>query len=135
MNELDNVVTMIEAVIAISPDKQWILQGEPSNESEFASMVYCVVGADEDGSAILSNDPADVGMSWTTLKAKYDELVSSRPLLLLRRERDRLLAETDWWVLPDRIPTEEQLAYRQELRDITETYSSLDDVVFPTKPV
>jgi len=28
----------------------------------------------------------------------------------------------------------EQIAYRQALRDITETYTSLDDVVWPVKP-
>ena len=52
----------------------------------------------------------------------------------LRIERNRLIAETDWWVLSDRTPTDAQLAYRQALRDITNTYSSLDDVVWPEKP-
>jgi hypothetical protein len=52
----------------------------------------------------------------------------------LREERDIKIANTDWWVLPDRTATDEQLAYRQALRDITDTYSSLDDVVWPEKP-
>ena len=52
----------------------------------------------------------------------------------LRQVRDQMLAETDWWVLPDRTATDEQTAYRQALRDITDTYSSLDTVVWPTKP-
>ena len=52
----------------------------------------------------------------------------------LRDERNQRLADTDWWVLPDRTATDEQLAYRQALRDITDTYSSLDDVVWPEKP-
>jgi hypothetical protein len=52
----------------------------------------------------------------------------------LREIRNIKLAETDWWVLPDRTPTDEQLAYRQALRDITNTYNSLEDVVWPTKP-
>jgi hypothetical protein len=30
--------------------------------------------------------------------------------------------------------TEEQIAYRQALRDITNLYSSLDEVVWPVKP-
>jgi hypothetical protein len=51
----------------------------------------------------------------------------------LRADRDRRLAETDWWVLPDRTPTEAQLAYRQALRDITNTYTSIEDVVWPQK--
>jgi len=52
----------------------------------------------------------------------------------LRAERNALLSSTDWWVLPDRTPTQEQLDYRQALRDITNTYQSLDTVVWPTKP-
>jgi len=57
-------------------------------------------------------------------------------LRVLRGQRDYLLAQTDWWVLPDRTATAEQTAYRQALRDITDTYSSMDDDGFawPTKP-
>jgi len=62
------------------------------------------------------------------------EDIAAGNLRMLRRERDRLIAETDWWVLPDRTPTQEQLDYRQALRDITSTYSSIEDVVWPTKP-
>ena len=54
----------------------------------------------------------------------------------LRNERNRLLVETDWTQLPD-VPEETKNAwqtYRQELRDITKTYQSLDTVVWPTKP-
>lgn len=52
----------------------------------------------------------------------------------LRAKRNELLAETDWWVLPDRTATQAQLDYRQALRDITQTYSNVRDVVWPTKP-
>jgi hypothetical protein len=52
----------------------------------------------------------------------------------LRRERDKRLAETDWWANSDLTMTQAQIDYRQALRDITNTYSSPDDVVWPTKP-
>ena len=68
------------------------------------------------------------------IQAKIAELQAAEPLRLLRIQRNRLLAETDWWVLPDRTPTQEQLDYRQALRDITNTYTSLDDVIWPEKP-
>lgn len=55
-------------------------------------------------------------------------------LASLRQQRDLLLAATDWWVLPDRTPTQEQLDYRQALRDITDSYTSIHDVVWPTEP-
>ena len=54
----------------------------------------------------------------------------------LRNERNRLLVETDWTQLPD-VPETTKNAwqtYRQELRDITKTYQSIDNVVWPTKP-
>ncbi len=52
----------------------------------------------------------------------------------LRAERDALIAATDWWVLPDRTATPEQLAYRQALRDITNNFDATVDVVFPSNP-
>lgn len=66
--------------------------------------------------------------------AEVARIEAGKPLALLREARDLRLAQTDWWVLPDRTATSAQLAYRQALRDITETYTSLDDVVWPVKP-
>ena len=66
--------------------------------------------------------------------AKYNELVNAEPMRLLRAERNRRLANTDWWASSDLTMTEAQTAYRQALRDITNTYTSLDDVVWPEEP-
>ena len=63
-----------------------------------------------------------------------DAAVAEGNLIALRNERNALLASTDWWASSDLTMTAEQTAYRQALRDITNTYSSLDDVVWPTKP-
>lgn len=60
--------------------------------------------------------------------------LAQQELAALRRERDVRIAATDWWALLDRNPTPEQLAYRQALRDITNSYASLNDVVWPEKP-
>ncbi len=68
------------------------------------------------------------------IAAKRAEIEAQRPLKLLRIERNRLLAETDWWASSDLTMTDAQTAYRQALRDITDSYTSLDDVVWPTKP-
>ena len=51
-----------------------------------------------------------------------------------RKERNTLLAETDWWANSDITMTEERRVYRQALRDITNTYNSYLDVVWPEKP-
>lgn len=61
-------------------------------------------------------------------------MTAEQKLNRLREERDILLMSTDVWALQDRTMTEEQTAYRQALRDITDTYTSLDDVVWPEKP-
>lgn len=52
------------------------------------------------------------------VELKIKEIIQNAPMNILRQERDRRIAETDWWVLPDRNPTSEQLAYRQALRDL-----------------
>jgi hypothetical protein len=113
---------------------EWVLRGEPTNEAEFNAMFSKVVGADENNTAIESSDPADFGVTWAEVKAKYDELVAAEPLRLLRVERNQRLANTDWWASSDLTMTEAQTAYRQALRDITDTYTSLDDVVWPEVP-
>ena len=110
---------------------EWVLRGEPTTEAEFNKMFRKVTGVDANGSAIES---ADHGIAWATVAAKRDELIAAQPMKLLRAERDRKLAETDWWAVADRTMTAEQTAYRQALRDITNSYTSLDDVVWPTKP-
>ena len=67
--------------------------------------------------------------------AKYNELVNAYPMRLLRAERNQRLANTDWWASSDLTMTEAQTDYRQALRDVTDTYTSLDDVVWPEEPV
>ena len=52
----------------------------------------------------------------------------------LRTTRDDMLAKTDWWASSDLTMTDAQKKYRQDLRDITKTYKSLDDVKWPTEP-
>jgi len=67
---------------------------------------------------------------------KYDEaaVITEANMMALRVERNRRLANTDWWASSDLTMTAEQIAYRQALRDITENYTSLDDVVWPVNP-
>ena len=113
---------------------EWVLRGEPTTDAEFKEMFRKVTGADANGTAIESDNPADWGTTWAEVSAKKDELVAAEPLRQLRAERNRRIAETDWWASSDLTMTAEQTAYRQALRDITNSYSSLDDVVWPTKP-
>ena len=113
---------------------EWVLRGEPTTEAEFNEMFRKVTGADANGTAIESSDPDDFGTTWAAVSAKVTEMVAAEPMKLLRAERDRLIAATDWWASSDLTMTAEQTAYRQALRDITDNATSLDDVVWPTKP-
>ena len=113
---------------------KWVLRGEPTTEAEFNQMFYKITGSDASGTSIESNDPADFGVTWTQVKAKIAELEAAEPMRLLRAERNQRLANTDWWASSDLTMTAEQTAYRQALRDITNTYTSLDDVVWPEEP-
>ena len=110
------------------------LAGEPTSEEEFQSLFVKYVGRDENEVAIESSDPSDFGVTWEQIEAKLIELETEIPLTELRTERTRRLEETDWWALSDQTMTEEQIEYRQALRDITENYTSLDNVVWPEKP-
>lgn len=110
---------------------QWVLRGDPTTEAEFGTMFRKVTGSDANGTAIESTDH---DVTWAAVSAKRDALVAAEPMKLLRAERDRLIAATDWWASSDLTMTAEQSAYRQALRNVTATATSLDDVVWPSKP-
>jgi hypothetical protein len=113
---------------------EWVLRGEPTTEAEFNEMFRKVTGADANGLAIESSNPSDWGTTWSAVKAKSDELKAAEPMKLLRAERDKRLAEVDWWASSDLTMNSARTTYRQALRDITSSATSLDDVTWPTKP-
>ena len=89
------------------------------------------------GADAVASDANGNGVSWdaSAVATKQTELQAAEDLRQLREERDRLLAETDWWMFSDTAtPTQAQLDYRQALRDITKSYIKLDGASFPTKP-
>ena len=60
-----------------------------------------------------------------------------RAIASLRQDRNRLLAETDFYALSDVTMSEEIKQYRQDLRDITvglDTEKKVKAKKFPTKP-
>ena len=52
----------------------------------------------------------------------------------IRLKRNSLLAKTDMWGLADFPATEEQLNYRQALRDVPQQTGFPTDINWPTKP-
>ena len=70
-----------------------------------------------------------------------DEVINDEEnLMALRARRNEMLAGSDWIVIREREEggTVKNFAdwkeYRQKLRDITNTYKSLDKVKWPTAP-
>jgi len=81
------------------------------------------------------------------VNAKIKELETAEPFLLLRRERNRLIAETDWTQLKDIdldiIRERNWKNYRQALRDLPDKSNpklnsmgelDMSSVTWPTKP-
>ena len=120
---------------------EWTMTGEPTSKEEFNAQFKKVTGVDSNGTGILSSDPKDFGTTWAKVSKKQKELTDAEPMVELRKQRDLLLAETDWMSLPDS-PTmsDDMKAYRQALRDITKDAKPtlkdgvLGNVTFPTKP-
>lgn len=102
----------VEALLALRPNAEWVLRGD---ELEWL-------------------DTEQTEPTEAEITAKIAELEAAEPMRLLRAERNQRLANTDWWASSDLTMTAEQTAYRQALRDITDTYTSLDDVVWPEEP-
>ena len=124
---------------------EWVLRGEPTNEEEFNQMFRNFTGADANGSAIESVDPKDWGTTWEKVTAEKKKLTDAEPMRLLRLERNRLLAESDWMANSDVTMPDEGKTYRQQLRDFPASPKinpqlkddgtlNMTSVSWPTKP-
>ena len=136
-------MTTIATALTSLGIKEWVLRGEPTSEDEFNSMFRKVTGEDSSGSAIESSNPSDWGTTWNAVSNEKTLLQSREPMRLLRVERDRLLAETDWTALGDVTMANNMKTYRQALRDLPassdpklDSNGGLDmsSVTFPSKP-
>ena len=110
----------------------FILSGTPTNAPEFKEMYK---KAQDDGT-----HAPDTSITWTQVKSKVTEVKEEYNLIFLRQKRDLLLQQSDWIVIKEREEGgsvsnfADWKKYRQELRDITKTYKSLEDVKWPTAP-
>jgi hypothetical protein len=100
-----------DALISLRPGAEWVLRGD---DLEWLDSVQ--------------TEP-----SQAEINAEVLALADAEPMRALREERNRLLAETDWWAVSDLVMSDERTAYRQALRDFP---SAVDvaDPVWPTKP-
>jgi len=91
---------------------------------------------------VITEYPGDIP-SQEDLNTWTAEYVPAKAMADLREERNRRLAETDWWASSDLTMSDEQKAYRQALRDLPATAPKppVDDIeamkswpVWPDKP-
>ena len=122
---------------------EWVLRGEPTKESEFKEMFRKVTGADENGSAIETDDTSKWGVTWKQVSDKMTAIDAAAPMKELRKQRDAKLAETDWTALGDVTMADNMKTYRQALRDLpahkdgknaTLKDGVLENVKWPQKP-
>ena len=64
----------------------------------------------------------------------WNDDAPNRRMTELRRQRDVLLAETDWMANSDVTMSDEWKAYRQALREIPQQSGFPNNITYPTKP-
>lgn len=112
------MITKADAVLALKPGATWTIRDD-------------VLEWQDD----KITKPTDA-----EIKKKYDELVANESLNELRQVRNMKLRDTDWVVIKEREEGgsvsnfADWKTYRQALRDITDSATSLDDVTWPEKP-
>jgi len=77
------------------------------------------------------NDPQPTAEE---LQAEIARLEAAQPMVELRQQRNRLIAETDYLALSDATLTDEMTTYRQTLRDLPANTTDPANPVWPTKP-
>jgi hypothetical protein len=110
-----------KAILKINPNAQFNYQDENIDSIEWHNGTTPIPKAD--------------------IQAQFPIVELDMAMQDLRAKRNNLLADTDYTVLQDSTYTDEQVAewviYRQELRDLTNgltTVEQVDDVIWPTKP-
>jgi len=101
------------------------------NGDEFAPKIIWTDTTTKTIVALTEEECAELETIRAAQPSEADVLLSG-----LREVRNTKLAETDWTQSRDVTLTNDAdwATYRQALRDITDTYSDLDSVVWPTKP-
>ena len=109
--------TVIKAILKINPNAE------------------VSVSADDINTIVWENGTTPIPKA--DIEAKIPEVELDNAMADLRQKRNAKLAETDLHGMSDRTMSAEMATYRQELRDLTNgltTVEQVNAVVFPTKP-
>ena len=86
---------------------------------------------------VVAGDSVGVGDTYkdsTFTATTVSSIGADAKWIALRKTRNDLLTETDWWGVSDRTMTDAQKKYRQDLRDLPSTTSDPEDTIWPNKP-
>ena len=111
------------ALLNLKPGAQWVLRG-----TEYSGLTW--------------RDKDQTKPTETEINSKISELNAAEPMRLLREERNRRIALTDWRASSDLTLSNAWKTYRQALRDITKQTPQLNknyeldltSVSWPTEP-
>ena len=112
------------ALVALKPGAEWVLRG-----TEYSGLEWL--------------DSSQTKPTETEINSKIASLDSAEPMRLLRVERDKRNANTDWRASSDLTLADAWKTYRQALRDLPasatpklDSYYELDltSVTWPTEP-
>ena len=113
------MITKVNALQSLRPGAEWVLRGD-----------------DLEWLDSIQTEPTE-----EEIQAKIVELTAAEPIRLLRVERDRRIALTDWRFRSDLTPSQAWIDYCQALRDLPATATpaldengNLTGVTWPTPP-
>ena len=86
------------ALQSLKPGAEWVLRG-----GDYSGLEWLDSGQQPTKTEVVD---------------KIAELDAAEPMRLLRIERNKKIAETDWRMLPDQTPSDDWINYRQALRDL-----------------
>ncbi len=109
------MTNILKAILAIDPNAKCSVSNNDINSIQWTSTPISV---------------ADIQAQFTAVE--FDTAMED-----LRTKRNKLLIETDWMANSDVTMSETIITYRQDLRDITNGLTTVEDVnavTWPTKP-
>ena len=108
---------IIQAIFKINPNAECVVGGHSLDEIQWLNGTTPIPKAD--------------------IEAQLPAVELDKAMADLRSKRNQLLQDTDFHALSDNTMSADMTTYRQELRDITNGITTVEQanaVVFPTKP-
>ena len=120
---------IVNALEALKPGAIWTLPHNPTATNDYERLVW--------------QDESQTKPTEDEVNTKVTELVNAYPMKLLREERSRRIATSDWMANSDVTMSSAWKTYRQALRDLPASSTpkldsndmlDMTSVTWPTKP-